>query len=212
MVSSHCVKFTLMPCGCARILASATLSRTNSSKRTGKKLSVICPVSAFVNSVKPSTMRASRSISSTWLSNNSFCATVRFLSPRAVSNSPRMTVSGVFNSCEACSVNSRMRWKDLSSREVIQFIAVPTAGQTFAQVTIVLLFHGAGQFDHRGQRAARDPPPAQQTEQDRGQADVKHHFTRFITRALPDVLGIFTMQLLGDFLIRARAHDDQRCR
>jgi hypothetical protein len=92
------------------------LSRTSSSSRTGSSFSATWPASALASSVRPSTMRARRRNSSK-LAGGAFAlgGGKRFVAQGGF-RSPHKMVSGVLSSCEACSVNSRMRLNESSSR------------------------------------------------------------------------------------------------
>ena len=54
----------------------------------------------------------------------------------------RITVSGVFNSCDACRVNYRICWKDCSSRPAI---ALKAAGDTIVHKTDVAAIKAASE-------------------------------------------------------------------
>ena len=137
------------------------------------------PASAFVSRDRPSTILPRRWTSSSWLSSRSRWASVSVSSRHAVSSSPCITVSGVFSSCDAWSVNSRMRWNDWSSRAVmrvedlgqpVELVAVAGARQLLVRLRSCVRSTALRERLEGSECPARQPPAADQRQQGRRDA------------------------------------------
>ena len=87
---------------------------------------------------------------------------------------------------------------------------LPVRGNVFAQIALVNFFDGVGQFRHGRERAARQPPAAEQAQNNGGQADLKNHFAGFAKRMFRRLAAMTVAQLLGNFPVGSDTDDQQR--